>query len=67
MFFLTTVFFFVFDIGYTIPKGWTVQIWSVAVHMDSQIYSNPQDFDPSRWDVCFTILLLFAKIKSHIR
>ncbi|XP_011652660.1 beta-amyrin 11-oxidase [Cucumis sativus] len=36
--------------GYTIPKGWTVQIWSVAIHMDSQIYSNSQEFDPSRWD-----------------
>uniref|UniRef100_A0A9I9E8R0 Beta-amyrin 11-oxidase-like n=1 Tax=Cucumis melo TaxID=3656 RepID=A0A9I9E8R0_CUCME len=35
---------------YTVPKGWTVQIWGVAVHMDSRIYSNPQEFDPSRWD-----------------
>ncbi|CAK9309463.1 unnamed protein product [Citrullus colocynthis] len=36
--------------GYTIPKGWTVQIWGTAIHMDPQIYSNPQEFDPSRWD-----------------
>ncbi|KAL0553015.1 hypothetical protein IC582_006897 [Cucumis melo] len=35
---------------YTIPKGWTVTIWTRAIHMDPQMYSNPQEFDPSRWD-----------------
>ncbi|XP_038877829.1 beta-amyrin 11-oxidase-like [Benincasa hispida] len=35
---------------YIIPKGWTVPIWTRAIHMDPQIYSNPQEFDPSRWD-----------------
>uniref|UniRef100_A0A9I9E938 Beta-amyrin 11-oxidase-like n=1 Tax=Cucumis melo TaxID=3656 RepID=A0A9I9E938_CUCME len=38
---------------YTIPKGWTIMIWTRAVHMDPQIYSNPQEFDPSRWNFIF--------------
>uniref|UniRef100_A0A9I9CGS2 Beta-amyrin 11-oxidase-like n=1 Tax=Cucumis melo TaxID=3656 RepID=A0A9I9CGS2_CUCME len=36
--------------GYFIPKGWTIQIWNIAVHMDPQIHSNPQEFNPSRWE-----------------
>ncbi|KAB1224115.1 Beta-amyrin 11-oxidase [Morella rubra] len=35
--------------GYTIPKGWKVLVWCGAVHMDPEIYENPQDFNPSRW------------------
>ena len=37
--------------GYIIPKGWKVLVWYGAVHMDSEIYDNPQNFDPSRWNV----------------
>ncbi|XP_062147106.1 beta-amyrin 11-oxidase-like isoform X2 [Alnus glutinosa] len=36
--------------GYLIPKGWKVLVWNRAVHMDPENYSNPKDFDPSRWD-----------------
>ncbi|KAL4309008.1 hypothetical protein GQ457_01G033260 [Hibiscus cannabinus] len=36
--------------GYTIPKGWKVLVWNRAVHMNPEIYSNPKDFLPSRWD-----------------
>ncbi|XP_038678556.1 beta-amyrin 11-oxidase-like [Tripterygium wilfordii] len=36
--------------GYTIPKGWKVLAMARAVHMDPQIYSNPKEYDPSRWD-----------------
>ncbi|KAM7258042.1 hypothetical protein ACFE04_013783 [Oxalis oulophora] len=36
--------------GYTIPKGWKVLIWNRGVHMDPENYSNPEEFDPSRWD-----------------
>ncbi|XP_022139739.1 beta-amyrin 11-oxidase-like [Momordica charantia] len=36
--------------GYTIPKEWNVIIMVRDIHMDSQIYPNPQQFDPSRWD-----------------
>ncbi|XP_022952147.1 beta-amyrin 11-oxidase-like [Cucurbita moschata] len=35
---------------YIIPKGWSVLIWTRAVHMDPQLYSNPEEFDPSRWE-----------------
>ncbi|XP_022738013.1 beta-amyrin 11-oxidase-like [Durio zibethinus] len=36
--------------GYTIPKGWKVLVWYRAVHMDPNIYSNPKEFLPSRWE-----------------
>ncbi|CAK9309764.1 unnamed protein product [Citrullus colocynthis] len=36
--------------GYIIRKGWSIPIWHRVVHMDPQIYSDPQKFDPSRWD-----------------
>ncbi|KAL4308853.1 hypothetical protein GQ457_01G033250 [Hibiscus cannabinus] len=36
--------------GYIIPKGWKVLVWNRAVHMNPEIYSNPNDFLPSRWD-----------------
>ncbi|OMP06365.1 Cytochrome P450 [Corchorus olitorius] len=36
--------------GYFIPKGWKVLVWQSAVHMDPEIYSNPKEFNPSRWD-----------------
>ena len=37
--------------GYTIPKGWKVLVWFRSVHLDPEIYPNPREFDPSRWDV----------------
>ncbi|KAL9327537.1 hypothetical protein ACSQ67_002540 [Phaseolus vulgaris] len=36
--------------GFTIPKGWKVLVWNRGVHMDPEIYNNPKEFDPSRWD-----------------
>ncbi|KAK8548524.1 hypothetical protein V6N12_061436 [Hibiscus sabdariffa] len=36
--------------GYIIPKGWKVLVWCRAVHMNSEIYPNPKEFLPSRWD-----------------
>ncbi|KAJ7962189.1 Cytochrome P450 family ent-kaurenoic acid oxidase [Quillaja saponaria] len=36
--------------GYTIPKGWKVLIWSRGVHMDPEIYANPLEFNPTRWN-----------------
>ena len=37
--------------GYTIPKGWRVLVWFRSVHLDPEIYENPKEFKPSRWDV----------------
>ncbi|NP_001289920.1 3-epi-6-deoxocathasterone 23-monooxygenase-like [Camelina sativa] len=36
--------------GYLIPKGWGVLASFIAVHMDEDIYENPYQFDPWRWD-----------------
>ncbi|XWS56836.1 hypothetical protein CRYUN_Cryun09bG0119700 [Craigia yunnanensis] len=36
--------------GYTIPKGWKVLVWFRTIHLDPEIYTNPKEFDPSRWD-----------------
>uniref|UniRef100_A0A1J3FVP6 22alpha-hydroxysteroid 23-monooxygenase n=2 Tax=Noccaea caerulescens TaxID=107243 RepID=A0A1J3FVP6_NOCCA len=49
--------------GYLIPKGWCVLASFISVHMDEDIYENPYQFDPWRWDringsansnICFT-------------
>ena len=37
--------------GYLIPKGWCVLASFISVHMDEDIYENPYQFDPWRWDV----------------
>ncbi|KAK4344206.1 hypothetical protein RND71_037300 [Anisodus tanguticus] len=36
--------------GYTIPKGWKffAVLWNI--HMDPDIYVQPEEFNPSRWD-----------------
>ncbi|KAL6981431.1 Ent-kaurenoic acid oxidase 1 [Sarracenia purpurea var. burkii] len=36
--------------GYTIPKGWKVLVWFRGVHFDPETYSDPKEFNPSRWD-----------------
>ncbi|GMJ01813.1 ENT-KAURENOIC ACID OXYDASE 1, cytochrome P450, family 88, subfamily A, polypeptide 3 [Hibiscus trionum] len=36
--------------GYIMPKGWKVLVWNRSVHMNPDIYTNPNDFLPSRWD-----------------
>ncbi|GLJ22337.1 hypothetical protein SUGI_0420520 [Cryptomeria japonica] len=36
--------------GYTIPKGWRIQIWMRNVHLDPEVYPHPKKFDPERWE-----------------
>ncbi|XWS49598.1 hypothetical protein CRYUN_Cryun12cG0016900 [Craigia yunnanensis] len=36
--------------GYFIPKGWKVLVWHSAIHTDPEIYPNPKEFLPSRWN-----------------
>jgi hypothetical protein len=45
--------------GYLIPKGWKVLVWNRGVHMDPENYSNPKDFDPSRWDVSSIYIYIY--------
>ncbi|KAG9452246.1 hypothetical protein H6P81_005150 [Aristolochia fimbriata] len=35
---------------YLIPKGWKVQVWLRNVHQDTEVYPDPKEFNPSRWD-----------------
>ncbi|KAK2453534.1 beta-amyrin 11-oxidase [Trifolium repens] len=37
-------------VSYIIPKGWKVLTWARAIHMDPTYYSNPDEFNPSRWN-----------------
>ncbi|XP_004486502.1 ent-kaurenoic acid oxidase 2-like [Cicer arietinum] len=36
--------------GYLIPKGWKVLTWFRSVHLDPEIYPNPKEFNPERWN-----------------
>ncbi|MCL7021640.1 hypothetical protein MKW94_014334 [Papaver nudicaule] len=36
--------------GYVIPEGWTLVCLPSCVHMDPEIYENPLEFNPWRWD-----------------
>nr|XP_027109139.1 cytochrome P450 87A3-like [Coffea arabica] len=36
--------------GYTIPAGWTVMVCPSSVHLDPNVYENPHEFDPWRWE-----------------
>ncbi|XVF13575.1 hypothetical protein REPUB_Repub08aG0219100 [Reevesia pubescens] len=36
--------------GYLIPKGWKVLVWNRGVHMDPEVYSDPKEFVPARWE-----------------
>ncbi|KAH7692837.1 Ent-kaurenoic acid oxidase protein [Dioscorea alata] len=35
---------------YIIPKDWKVQLWYRNVHMDPEVYPDPNAFKPSRWN-----------------
>jgi cytochrome P450 len=43
-------------LGYFIPKGWKVMPWIRAVHMNPQYHSNPEEFNPARWNVSWVNL-----------
>ncbi|XP_057433231.1 ent-kaurenoic acid oxidase 1-like [Lotus japonicus] len=36
--------------GYLIPKAWKVLVWYRSVHLDPEIYLNPMEFNPNRWN-----------------
>ncbi|XVF52398.1 hypothetical protein PTKIN_Ptkin05aG0015100 [Pterospermum kingtungense] len=36
--------------GYLIPRGWKVMVWNRGVHMDPEVYPNPKEFLPARWE-----------------
>ncbi|KAM5573326.1 ent-kaurenoic acid oxidase 2-like [Rosa sericea] len=36
--------------GYTIPKGWKVMMWFRGIHLNPEIYQDPKEFNPSRWN-----------------
>ncbi|GMJ14515.1 ENT-KAURENOIC ACID OXYDASE 1, cytochrome P450, family 88, subfamily A, polypeptide 3 [Hibiscus trionum] len=36
--------------GYTVPKGWKALVWFRSIHLDPEIYPNPTEFVPDRWN-----------------
>lgn len=47
--------------GYTIPADWIVLVIPSLVHFDPEIYDNPFEFNPWRWEV-LTVTLVYVKI-----
>lgn len=52
------------DTGYIIPKGWKVLVWFRSVHLDPEIYPDPMQFNPNRWNVSCKVL--FLNTHTHI-
>jgi len=50
--------------GYLIPKGWKVMTWFRSVHLDPEIYPNPKDFNPERWNVSWNDLVETFELKK---
>ncbi|RZB60560.1 Abscisic acid 8'-hydroxylase 3 isoform A [Glycine soja] len=36
--------------GYKVRKGWSINLDVVSIHHDPEVFSNPEKFDPSRFD-----------------
>ncbi|KAL3689805.1 hypothetical protein R1sor_016114 [Riccia sorocarpa] len=35
--------------GFTVPKGWFIETWLRAAHLDERVYPEPYEFKPERW------------------
>lgn len=46
--------------GYTIPAGWFVAVAPSVVHYNSEIYENPLEFNPWRWEVFYIFIVTFS-------
>ena len=42
--------YFIF-IQILIQKGWKALVWFISVHLDPEIYPNPKEFNPYRWNI----------------
>jgi len=55
----------VWSSGYTIPKGWKVLAWFRTIHLDPEVYPNPKEFNPSRWDVSELAYIVFIYSRTQ--
>jgi len=39
--------------GYKVRKGWSINLDVVSIHHDPEVFSNPEKFDPSRFDASY--------------
>lgn len=57
---------FIFLVGYLIPKGWKVMPLFRNIHHNPEFFSEPQKFDPYRfevWEIFFFFCLFILEIK----
>ena len=57
-----------FNLDFIIPKGWKVLPVFCAVHLDPNVYKNPLEFDPWRWQVLlntYTYIYTYIYIKIN--
>jgi (+)-abscisic acid 8'-hydroxylase len=47
------------SLGYLIPKGWKVLPLFRNIHHSPEIFPEPEKFDPSRFEVNFSLLFSF--------
>lgn len=50
---------FLYMKGYDIPCGWKVLPVISAVHLDPSLFDQPQHFNPWRWQVTSTYIILY--------
>lgn len=51
-------FFYVYFLGYIIPKGWRIYVYTRELNYDPRLYPDPYTFNPWRWMVSIVELHL---------
>ena len=50
--------------GYTIPAGWIVAVAPSVVHYNAEIYENPLEFNPWRWEVLIIYIIIVSSYRT---
>lgn len=59
--------------GCLIPKGWKVMPLFRNIHHNPEFFADPQNFDPTRFEVCTMLqpilyqILDYENVKTHFR
>lgn len=53
------------NLGFTIKKGWNINVDAKSIHFDAMIFHDPNKFIPSRFDVSNSLQSNISLPKEH--